>query len=194
MRCGVGGSKAPVSRVLLAGDGDRVISCSEDTTIRVCELGEHAHSMTARVIGRTESRSYSGGVNVEYLVEKDDGATNFIVGLAAYQPLKGQFPYHWHTASEVIFVLEGTLPILVAERHHLLGKLDVIQIPPNTSLNDVYGNTVHFSSNPSKDTTAKFLWGLNTPRLHWNFVEADLVRSIALRSRPLRPVSVFPSR
>jgi WD40 repeat protein len=187
------GHQDSISDVALTNDGERVVSGSKDATIRVWDIRDHARTSTAKVIGQgnTEPDELAMGIDAEYLADKDAGATHFIVGLATYQPGKACLPYHTHTSSEFIIVLEGVLPLLVAGRRHLLGKLDAIQFPAHRTLEDVSGNTAHFSSNPS-DNIVMFLWSLNSEKLEWSFVEELLVKRFCPPSTSVHPDTRIP--
>ncbi|MES4904825.1 MULTISPECIES: cupin domain-containing protein [unclassified Streptomyces] len=109
-------------------------------------------------------------VRAEQAETLQDGATSLITLLAdagvtggALTANKATFekgspgaPAHFHTkASEVFFVLDGAMRILVGDEVHILGKGDFLTVPP----------TVPHAFAPAPDSTAELLV-VFTPGLH----------------------------
>ncbi|MFI0729685.1 cupin domain-containing protein [Streptomyces sp. NPDC021225] len=109
-------------------------------------------------------------VRAEQAETLQDGATSLITLLAdagvtggALTANKATFekgspgaPAHFHTkATEMFFVLDGTMRILVGDEVHILGKGDFLTVPP----------TVPHAFAPAADSTAELLV-VFTPGLH----------------------------
>lgn len=82
------------------------------------------------------------GVQVRPFVSAANGARNLSTGLVLLQP-GAKLPYHKHTFSEAITVLEGELSFEVEGRRYQLNPLDCMHVP---------AGVVHMAMNPLKET------------------------------------------
>jgi quercetin dioxygenase-like cupin family protein len=72
------------------------------------------------------------GVEVRWLITKDDDAKNFAMRLFAIKP-KGRSAQHSHSWEHEVFVLEGQGSVLCCNEEKSIGPGYVVFIPPNTS-------------------------------------------------------------
>jgi quercetin dioxygenase-like cupin family protein len=70
----------------------------------------------------------ASGVMLDCLIGKYNGARNLTTGIVAFSP-KALLPYHTHSRSESITILEGELFFDVEGRRYRLGKMDNLTIP-----------------------------------------------------------------
>ncbi len=86
------------------------------------------------------------GVEVRWLITKDDNAKNFAMRLFKIKP-GGRSPQHSHSWEHEVFVLEGRGLVLCGNEEEPIGPGYVVFIPPNMS---------HCFRNPG-DEPLKFL-------------------------------------
>ncbi len=72
------------------------------------------------------------GVEVRWLITKDDDAKNFAMRLFTIKP-KGRSAQHSHSWEHEVFVLEGAGSVLCCDEEKPIGPGYVVFIPPNTS-------------------------------------------------------------
>jgi quercetin dioxygenase-like cupin family protein len=70
------------------------------------------------------------GVDVRWLISRDDGAENFAMRMFELQP-GGHTPLHTHLHEHEVFVLEGQGAFVYEGREHLLEPEHVIFVPGN---------------------------------------------------------------
>jgi quercetin dioxygenase-like cupin family protein len=70
------------------------------------------------------------GVEIRWLISKDDGAENFAMRMFEIQP-GGHTPLHTHPQEHEVFVLEGEGVFVYEGQDHPFGPEHVIFVPPN---------------------------------------------------------------
>lgn len=78
--------------------------------------------------GRKPEPGSPPGVELHTLVSGACGATGFSTGIARFEP-EAYLPYHTHTFSEAVTVIEGSLQILVEGRGYRLHRHDSVHVP-----------------------------------------------------------------
>ena len=86
------------------------------------------------------------GVEIRWLISKEDGAENFAMRMFELQP-GGFTPLHSHPHEHEVFVVEGEGTFVCEGKGHKFGAEYVIFVPPNTE---------HRFKNTS-DTVLRFL-------------------------------------
>ena len=108
----------------------------------------------------------AAGIELRTFASENCGATGFSTGTAAFVP-GACLPYHFHTFSEAITILEGQARILLEGRAYLLNALDCIHVPAGTA---------HQVENPSSHSRMM---------AHWAFASASPSRTLVEKSFPL---------
>ena len=90
-------------------------------------------------VGSGPRAEIAKGVNFECLVGRHNQARNLTTGIVTVAP-GAVLPYHVHTFTESVTLLQGTVTFEVEGRSYSLKKLDNIVIPPGTA---------HSTRNPS---------------------------------------------
>jgi quercetin dioxygenase-like cupin family protein len=90
-------------------------------TERIFSLG------TLSVIGEMPA-----GLSMVAFASHECGATDFSTYLATFEP-GARIPYHTHTCSEAVTILQGQARVQVEGRTYWIGPLDCIHFPPGTS-------------------------------------------------------------
>jgi putative monooxygenase len=106
------------------------------------------------------------GVELRTFVSGACGATGFSTGTATFQP-GGFLPYHVHSFSEAVTVIEGFARVLVEGRSYRLGPRDCVHVPAGVA---------HQVQN---DDPAKPLLA------HWSFATPNPARELTDRIFPL---------
>jgi quercetin dioxygenase-like cupin family protein len=74
----------------------------------------------------------TNGVRLTTLVSSACGAASLSTGIATFRPA-ASLPYHAHTFSEAITILEGRARVLIEGRLYRLGPRDCIHVPAGTA-------------------------------------------------------------
>jgi len=98
------------------------------------------------VVAEAGTVEIAPGVNFRPLVGKHNNARDFTTGIVTFDP-GAELPYHLHTFTESITLLEGRAALEVEGRRYALQQLDNAVIPPGTA---------HFVSNTSRFQPAVF--------------------------------------
>jgi quercetin dioxygenase-like cupin family protein len=70
------------------------------------------------------------GVEIRWLISKDDGAENFAMRMFELQP-GGFTPLHTHKHEHEVFIVEGEGTFICEGQEHKFGAEYVIFVPPN---------------------------------------------------------------
>ncbi|MEO8658273.1 MAG: cupin domain-containing protein [Bryobacteraceae bacterium] len=93
------------------------------------------------------------GVGLRALVSGSIGSTAISTGTATFQP-SGALAAHFHTFSEVITIISGSVDVNVEGREYTLTQFDAIHLP---------AGTVHAVRNRHETDTAVALWSFASP-------------------------------
>jgi quercetin dioxygenase-like cupin family protein len=69
-----------------------------------------------------------GGVELQTFVSSKCGATRFSTGIARFQP-SATLPYHIHSFSEAVTVIDGSARVFIEGRTYHLGPRDCVHVP-----------------------------------------------------------------
>lgn len=72
------------------------------------------------------------GVELFTFVSNACGATGFSTGLARFKP-STVLPYHRHSFSEAVTIVEGTAHVIIEGRSYVLGPRDAVHFPSGTA-------------------------------------------------------------
>jgi quercetin dioxygenase-like cupin family protein len=70
------------------------------------------------------------GIEVRWLIKKDDGAPNFAMRLFELQP-KGYSPLHSHDWEHEVYILEGDCEVVCEDQGRKASAGYVVYVPPN---------------------------------------------------------------
>jgi quercetin dioxygenase-like cupin family protein len=98
------------------------------------------------VVAEASTVEIAPGVNFRPLVGKHNSARDFTTGIVTFDP-GAELPYHLHTFTESITLLQGRAALEVEGRRYALQQLDNAVLPPGTA---------HFVSNTSRTVPAVF--------------------------------------
>jgi putative monooxygenase len=122
--------------------------------------------ISARALGATSTGPE--GVNLYTFVSEACGAVSFSTGIARFKP--GSFlPYHAHTFSEAVTVIEGCARILIEGRVYHLEQYDCVHVPAGVA---------HQVENDGSDEELVAHWAFATSRptrelIHQTFPISD---------------------
>ena len=108
----------------------------------------------------------SAGIELRTLASEGCGAVGFSTGTATFAP-GACLPYHFHTFSEAVTILEGQARMLLEGRAYILNERDCVHVPAGTA---------HQVENA--DPNGRMV-------AHWAFASASPSRTLVDKSFPL---------